>query len=142
MWVPLTCPLLGTWPATQGCALDWETNWKPFGSQARGTPELCCQPGQEGTIFKMHILIYKPKQSLLDRCQALFLEQIFKAVGTDTQVLQSESRLSGKLTPILLFNYNEESITEKSKLASRQPSKEILITYTCPEYPEKRPQHP
>ena len=21
MWLPLTCPLLGTWPATQACAL-------------------------------------------------------------------------------------------------------------------------
>ena len=24
-------PLLGTWLATQACALDWESNWRPFG---------------------------------------------------------------------------------------------------------------
>ena len=26
VWLPLACPLLGTWPATQACALDWESN--------------------------------------------------------------------------------------------------------------------
>ena len=26
--------LLGTGPATRACALDWESNWQPFGSQA------------------------------------------------------------------------------------------------------------
>ena len=24
-------PPPGTWPATQACGLDWESNWKPFG---------------------------------------------------------------------------------------------------------------
>ena len=24
VWLPLACPLLGTWPTTQACALDWE----------------------------------------------------------------------------------------------------------------------
>ena len=33
VWLPLECPLLGTWPATQTCALDWESNWPPFGLQ-------------------------------------------------------------------------------------------------------------
>ena len=33
VWLPLTRPLLGTWPATQACALDWESNQQPFGSQ-------------------------------------------------------------------------------------------------------------
>ena len=28
------CPLLGTWPTTQACALDWESNQQSFGSQA------------------------------------------------------------------------------------------------------------
>ena len=27
VWLPLIRPLLGTWPATQSCALDWESNW-------------------------------------------------------------------------------------------------------------------
>ena len=26
-FLPLLHPLLGTWPATQACALDWELNW-------------------------------------------------------------------------------------------------------------------
>ena len=34
VWLPLACPLMGTWPATKSCALDWESNWLPFGSQA------------------------------------------------------------------------------------------------------------
>ena len=34
-----THPHLGTWPATQACALDWESNWQTFGSQA-GTESI------------------------------------------------------------------------------------------------------
>ena len=26
VWMPLVLPLLGTWPATQARALDWESN--------------------------------------------------------------------------------------------------------------------
>ena len=40
VWLPLVRPLLGTWSATQTCALDWESNQQPFDSQA-GTQ----QPG-------------------------------------------------------------------------------------------------
>ena len=47
VWLPLMCPLLGTWPATQACA-DWESNWWPFGSQA-GTRST--EPHQPGPIF-------------------------------------------------------------------------------------------
>ena len=32
VWLPLERPLQGTWPKTQACALDWELNWRPFGS--------------------------------------------------------------------------------------------------------------
>ena len=35
VWLPLTCPLLGTWPATQALT---ELNWRPFGSQAVFNP--------------------------------------------------------------------------------------------------------
>ena len=35
---PLPCPLLGTWPATQACALTGESNWGPFGSQLALNP--------------------------------------------------------------------------------------------------------
>ena len=31
MWLPLACPLLGTWPETRARALDWELNLPPFG---------------------------------------------------------------------------------------------------------------
>ena len=34
VWLPLVHPLLGTCPETQACALVWEWNWQPFGSQA------------------------------------------------------------------------------------------------------------
>ena len=34
MWLPFERPLLGTWPATQACALIWESNFWLFGSQA------------------------------------------------------------------------------------------------------------
>ena len=27
VWLPLVCPILGTWPETQACARDWELNW-------------------------------------------------------------------------------------------------------------------
>ena len=27
VWLPLARPLLGTWPAIQACALDWNLNW-------------------------------------------------------------------------------------------------------------------
>ena len=26
VWLPLSRPLLGTWPATQVCSVDWELN--------------------------------------------------------------------------------------------------------------------
>ena len=38
-------PLLGIWPATQACALDWESNWWPFGSQAGAQSTEPLQPG-------------------------------------------------------------------------------------------------
>ena len=34
VWLPLMPTPLGTWPATQACALDWELNHRPVGSQA------------------------------------------------------------------------------------------------------------
>ena len=45
VWLPLTCSPLGTWPATQACALDWESNQRPFGSQVRAQSTELCQPG-------------------------------------------------------------------------------------------------
>ena len=34
VWLPLACPLLGTWPTTQASALDWESNQRLFDLQA------------------------------------------------------------------------------------------------------------
>ena len=34
VWLPLTRPLLGTWPTTQACALEWESNQRFFSLQA------------------------------------------------------------------------------------------------------------
>ena len=43
--LPLTYPLLGTWPATQACVLDWESNQQPFGLQASTQSTEPHQPG-------------------------------------------------------------------------------------------------
>ena len=34
VWLSLVCPLLGTWPATQACALTGNRTCDPFGLQA------------------------------------------------------------------------------------------------------------
>ena len=47
VWLPLMCPLLGTWPATQSCSLDWELYQRPFGSQASIQSTEPHQPGQK-----------------------------------------------------------------------------------------------
>ena len=47
VWLPLTCPLLGTWPATQACALDLEWNQRAFGLQD-GTQSI--EPHQPGCL--------------------------------------------------------------------------------------------
>ena len=55
VWLPITRPPLQTWPATQACALDWESNQRPFGSQD-GTQST--EPHQLGqlSVFKIHLL--------------------------------------------------------------------------------------
>ena len=47
VWLPLMHPLLGTWPTTQACALDWELNQQPLGSQASTQSTEPQQPGQK-----------------------------------------------------------------------------------------------
>ena len=51
--LPLVRPLLGTWAATQACALDWELNQLPFGWQAVAQSTEPHQPGQ-----KFHVLTH------------------------------------------------------------------------------------
>ena len=48
VWLSLMWPLLGTWPTTQACALDWESNQRPFSLQA-GTQST--EPHQPGLLF-------------------------------------------------------------------------------------------
>ena len=45
VWLSLLLPPLGTWPATQACALDWKLNRRPFGSQAGTQSTEPHQPG-------------------------------------------------------------------------------------------------
>ena len=47
VWFLLIHPLLGTWPATQACALDWESNQRSFGLQAS---TQSTEPHQSGLI--------------------------------------------------------------------------------------------
>ena len=45
VWLPLLHPLLGTWPATQVCALWLGINQRHFGSQVRAQSTELYQPG-------------------------------------------------------------------------------------------------
>ena len=45
VWLPLMRPPLGARPATQACALDWESNQRPFGLQDRAQSTELHQPG-------------------------------------------------------------------------------------------------
>ena len=45
MWLPLPCPQLGTWPATQACAMTENQSGDPFGLQAGSQSTESHQPG-------------------------------------------------------------------------------------------------
>ena len=51
VWLPITCPLLGTWPTTQACALQWESNSRPFDSQADTQPLSHTSQGNFAPFF-------------------------------------------------------------------------------------------
>ena len=55
MWLPLTHPLSGTWPATQACAVT-ESKQQLFGSQAGAQPTEPHQPGPFFTFLKSEFL--------------------------------------------------------------------------------------
>ena len=55
VWLPLVCPLLGTWPATEACALTWESNQWTFGSQTSTQSTEPHQPGQFNEFWQMSI---------------------------------------------------------------------------------------
>ena len=51
VWLPLKCPILGTWPTTQVCALDWKSNWQHFGSQPTLNPVSYTSQGTNYYFF-------------------------------------------------------------------------------------------
>ena len=53
VWLPRTCPLLGTWPTTQACALMGK---QPFGLQAGTQSTEPHQPGPD--ISSTHLALY------------------------------------------------------------------------------------
>ena len=62
VWLLFTCspPLqLGTWPATQACAIDWESHQQPFDSQACTQSIELSQPGQNFLNIKKFIFMVK-----------------------------------------------------------------------------------
>ena len=68
VWLPLMCPQLGTWPATQACALTEKYNQQPFGLQAGA---LSIEPQQPGLYFIILIL------GIFPLCNSSFGFQIF-----------------------------------------------------------------
>ena len=52
MWLPLARPLLGTWPATQACALTGVES-ATFGSQAGAQSTEPHQPGLMGIVLNV-----------------------------------------------------------------------------------------
>ena len=54
MWLPLTCILLGTWPASQACALTENGNHRCFGLQAGAHSTEPHQPG----LFLFFMVIF------------------------------------------------------------------------------------
>ena len=58
VWLSLTHPSLGTWPATQACALDRASNQQPFASQASTQPTKPHQPGHYFHIFFVRKIVH------------------------------------------------------------------------------------
>ena len=53
MWLPLTCPPTGDLARNPGVCPDWESNRRPFGSQARTQSTELHQPGlRESTLYE------------------------------------------------------------------------------------------
>ena len=62
MWFTLTCLLLGIWPSTQACALDWESNQQPFDLKA-GTQPLSHTSQGSVTFFTVHFFFSRKSRS-------------------------------------------------------------------------------
>ena len=64
-------PLLGTWPTTRACPLDWESNQQPFGSQAGAQSTEPHRPGQN---FLINMALFRLCYSLLHNTVTLSSE--------------------------------------------------------------------
>ena len=53
----MCAPSLGTWPATQACALDQESNQQPLGLQAGTQSTEPHQPGLESLNYQINVKI-------------------------------------------------------------------------------------
>ena len=51
LWLPLVGSQLGTWPATQACALTGNRTRDPFALQSRAQSTEPCQPGLNGNFL-------------------------------------------------------------------------------------------
>ena len=58
VWLPLICPLLGTWPSAQAYALTGNRTSDPLRSQADAQPTEPHQPGQVMTFNNLLINVY------------------------------------------------------------------------------------
>ena len=66
MWLPLECPLLGNLAHNPGICPDWESNWRPFGSQ---TSTQSTEPYQPGLSSKSGVaLLLRAQISLEQPC--------------------------------------------------------------------------
>ena len=48
VWLPLPCPQLGTWPATQACALTGNQTVNPLVCRPAFNPLSCSSQGRSG----------------------------------------------------------------------------------------------
>ena len=99
VWLLLMRPLLGTWPATQACVLDWESNQQPFelqaGTQATDTHQPRLKP-----FFYFHL--EKPYCISVFICWAYYSNKnhsrnclLWKAVRKNFMALISQLHFSG-----------------------------------------------
>ena len=57
VWLPLTCPLLGTWPTTQVCALTWKCTSNPLVHRLSLNPHWAKPARAESLHFNQQLLI-------------------------------------------------------------------------------------
>ena len=62
VWLPLTCPLLGTWPATQACALTGNLTSDPLVRRPGLNPLWYTSQGGRRNLDTFRVLLnHKPR---------------------------------------------------------------------------------